>query len=94
MGQANKTRTKAAESEDERRVMTEQSSKDKLLDLMDVMIRRIHEELGKKNSKESVHSLAGDLLKLLAWQKDLGPEEVKEVTVRWIGNGQESPAKD
>jgi len=67
---------------------------DKWAVLVDAMIQRISAELEKKSPQGGLHALAGDLLKLLAWQKEIGPEEIREVTVRWIGNDQESHAKD
>jgi hypothetical protein len=75
-----------------RRIDEERPGRDKLLELLNSMIRRISSRLEKNSEKENWHALAGDLLKLLAWRKELGPEEVREVTVRWIGNDPESPA--
>lgn len=75
-----------------RRIDEPPLSQDDLLNLVSSLIRRIRNQL-QKAPDEDLHSLTGDLLKLVALQREIGPAPVEEVTVRWIENDQELPAE-
>ena len=76
----------------ERRIDDERLGPDQILRITTRLIRRIGDRLQTKDGEDELHTLATDLLKLLALQKELGAEDVQEVTVRWIGNDPEPPA--
>ena len=76
------------------RISREPLSKEQMLGLVNMLIRRIGAELEAKEGSRELHALAGDLMKLLALQKELGPERLEEVTVRWIESGQEVRLND
>ena len=76
----------------DRRISDERLAPDQILRITSRLIRRIGDRLQTKDGEDELHTLATDLLKLLALQKELGAEDVQEVTVRWIGNDPEPPA--
>jgi hypothetical protein len=94
MGRTTKTETKkmapAVESGTRKsRISSEPLDREEMVGLVNLLIRRIGAELKNSKTKE-FHTLAGDLLKLLALQKEIGPERVQEVTVRWIESSEEA----
>ena len=48
------------------------------------LIERAIENMEQKLDKEGVKASVGDLIRLLQLQKDLGFDQPKQVTVRWV----------
>ena len=48
------------------------------------LIERAIENMEQKLNKEEVKASIGDLIRLLQLQKDLGFDQPKQVTVRWV----------
>ena len=97
MASKSKTATKASAGKSvvpDCEISVETKKEESLLSIVNMMIQRIGTELRTGVGEKGLRTLAADLLKLVALQKELGGEEVREVTVRWIANKPESPVND
>lgn len=52
--------------------------------LIDQLIVQLAEEIRSKQSKQSLHTSVSDLLRLVEAKKELAPDQVREVIVKWI----------
>jgi hypothetical protein len=55
-----------------------------LSELIDELIEQLAAEIKARQPKQSLHTSVSDLLRLVEAKKELEPEQVKEVIVKWI----------
>lgn len=62
--------------------------------LIDDLIEQLAADIKTKQPKPSLHAAVSDLLRLVEAKKELEPDQVKEVIVKWIEPNDQTSSND